>query len=95
MSEKEGFTDSEVVVTRGRNLLSIPAPGGDGEEVAALRVGDLGDTKADSFEIGGVGQGALGLNMRAAPLCICRDVVAGLKDPGLGIFSEKSSAWND
>ena len=80
MTEEEGVTDSEDVVTGGRNLLSVPAPGGDGEEGAALRVGDFGGTMADFFEIGGLGQGALGLNRRAAPLCICRDVVAGLKD---------------
>ena len=51
MSEEEGFTDSENVITRGRNLLSVPAPGGDGEEGAALRVGDLRGTMADSFHI--------------------------------------------
>ena len=74
MSEEEGFTNSEVVVTNGRILLSIPAPGGDGKEDAALRVGDLGGSMADSFEIGGVEQGALGLNMHL------QTVVAGLKD---------------
>ena len=61
MTEEEGVTDSEDVVTGGRNLLSVPAPGGDGEEGAALRVGDFGGTMADSFEIGGVGQGGTGI----------------------------------
>ena len=61
MTEEEGVTDSEDVVTGGRNLLSVPAPGGDGEEGAAFRVGDFGGTMADSFEIGGVGQGGTGI----------------------------------
>ena len=46
MSEEEGFTNSEVIVTNGRILLSVPAPGVGGEEDAALRVGDLGGTMA-------------------------------------------------
>ena len=70
MSEEEGFTNSEVVVTNGRILLSIPAPGGDGEEDAALRVGDLGGSMADSFEIGGVEQGGTGIEHAFAD-CSC------------------------
>ena len=46
----------------GRILLS--GPDGDEVEDNAVRVGDLGGTMADSFEIiGGEGQGALGLSM--------------------------------
>ena len=73
--------DSEVVVTDGRILLSVPTPGEDGIEDAALRVGDLRSTMTDFFEIiGGEGQGDCNLACRLCLFAICRDAVAGLKD---------------